>query len=162
MSAASDIGIPRMVASGGSRKPARSQRMLQALRRLRSATDTLKDAHNTDTRCALLARAHLVQVDAPEVEALGEVAQDALKDAAAAVRAAPVELNQRSLAQHLRQPLNSISCSLLAHCHLRGTRLCATHIKDCRQLANMLRPQEVLQMNTVHLQVLLLRTWDAP
>ena len=46
---------------------------------------------------------YLVQVDAPEVQALGVVAQDALKDAAAAVRAALVELYQRRLTQHLQQ-----------------------------------------------------------
>ena len=79
--------------------------------------DTLKDAHNTLTEGAC--RAHLVQVDAPEVEALGEVAQDALKDAAAAISAALVELNQRSLAQHLRQLSSSTSCSLPVCCHLR-------------------------------------------
>ena len=117
MSAASDMGIPRMVASGGSRKPARSQRMLQALRRLRSAMDTLKDAHNTLTEGAC--RAHLVQVDAPEVEALGEVAQDALEDAAATISAALVELNQRGLTQHLRQLSSSTPGSLPVYCHLR-------------------------------------------
>ena len=96
------------------------------------AQDTLEDPHSTHRGRlrdrGLTSKAHLVQVDAPEVETLGKVAQDALKDASAAIGAALVELNQRSLAQHLRQALLSTSPLLATHRHLRHWSLCNRYL----------------------------------
>ena len=51
--------------------------------------------------CTLEKRAHLVQINAPQVGALGVVAQHVLEDRAPALRAAELELGHRRGRQHL-------------------------------------------------------------